>query len=842
MRAVNRFPSRQRGRVPMWLVGIAGAIVALAGVEFYALHKYGRVGAPPVPAATAPAPAAAPDASGREAAKSAVTAAIAPIAPNALVPPPAPEGWLDEPASESIVGTKLALNGWALSKDGIARVEVRVDDRVFEAKYGTAREDVAKVKPGFPDNPNGGFAFEGDFADLSPMRHDVTVVAIAKNGRETVLGRRSLIPPAAMTQWKDLLDERPALASRQFYYLMMTSGVTLGGANEIKSAYKAYESRTQRIGMSVPLLYMRTTKGKAGDWNFDPSFDLERQCRGRRIVEDNLDGILGYAIQHRLPVNIILNGGIWGDSSCETPDWDLTDHLEQDKLNCQWDQRNEVHPDDLVKDLTGSVSGPQLANSLTYHVYATKNREYKKRNLQAAARQIHAFYRAYPDLLVGVTLDADTYMNPFLGGGYRFDYNPGMLRQFREWLRGTGPYAGATSAGVPDLRSFRRPDPLTLADVNRLAGKQWKTWDEVEPPREFVGANSLKIPEGMTPFWKDKWYLEWDAFRKHVIHLHYIELADWVHATGIPGDRIFTAQAFTAPDPGLLPVSVNIRGWSPDYDSAGVSIEGSVPRVGHLGTIMYGLSAQDRHGMANGRGVYSNIARFDEGWAIVEFNATDLKMPKRRPDYEASYRTFRSMFNYDGRQIAMMAWNGSNGLFENDPDYLPYTAFRNTVSEMAMKDAMVARADLPRGARLWTFGAVQYATDDGWTTSRGTSTDGFGHIDIQPENGVVELVSPPDQVLRPNRLDLAEVRSWTGPAPRKIVVHARLEVGDEWRTIGTVSESNRVQLSWPREWQGKVATQFRLDLYYAGGITAARINRVLLYPAANAYKSGVRGG
>ena len=56
-------------------------------------------------------------------------------------------------------------------------------------------------------------------------------------------------------------------------------------------------------------------------------------------------------------------------------------------------------------------------------------------------------------------LDSDTYMNPFLGGAsYRFDYNPGMLRQFREWLRGSGPYAGRTDAGVPDLRSFRRHD------------------------------------------------------------------------------------------------------------------------------------------------------------------------------------------------------------------------------------------------------------------------------------------------------------------------------------------------------------------------------------------------
>ncbi|MBK6394211.1 MAG: hypothetical protein IPF73_05620 [Betaproteobacteria bacterium] len=84
------------------------------------------------------------------------------------------------------------------------------------------------------------------------MRHDVVVVAVAKNGRESVIARRSLIPPAAMTQWKALLDERPALASRTFYFLMMTSGVTLGGADEIREQYVDYVSRTQRVGMAFP--------------------------------------------------------------------------------------------------------------------------------------------------------------------------------------------------------------------------------------------------------------------------------------------------------------------------------------------------------------------------------------------------------------------------------------------------------------------------------------------------------------------------------------------------------------------------------------------------------------
>ena len=82
---------------------------------------------------------------------------------------------------------------------------------------------------------------------------------------------------------------------------------------------------------------------------------------------------------------------------------------------------------------------------------------------------------------------------------------------------------------------------------------------------------------GGKPFWDDPWFTEWDSFRRHVVALHYDELAGWVHAMGIPRDRIYSAQAFIAPDAGMRPVALHIRGPSPDYDSAGVSIEGSIP-------------------------------------------------------------------------------------------------------------------------------------------------------------------------------------------------------------------------------------------------------------------------
>ena len=120
--------------------------------------------------------------------------------------------------------------------------------------------------------------------------------------------------------------------------------------------------------------------------------------------------------------------------------------------NCQWTQDNEVLPDDYRQNLPGSTPSPELARSLTYNVYATKVRHYKRRNLQAAAAIIAAFARAHPTLFAGVVLDADTYMNPFVRDGRWYDYNPGMLKQFRHWLAGSGHTPAAADVACPICR------------------------------------------------------------------------------------------------------------------------------------------------------------------------------------------------------------------------------------------------------------------------------------------------------------------------------------------------------------------------------------------------------
>ena len=815
----NSDPSPAGRRHALIAAALAALAVAIALVTSTQWQR--REQATPPPAAPASSPAA--------------------VSSPAAAPPSTAIGSVDQPLDEAVKGTKLQLAGWALDPSGVSGVEIRLDGRSYPARYGLARDDVSKLKPGFPDSAAPGFEFEGDFGPLTPERHELEVVARNRAGGETVLGRRSLIPPEAMKLWSGLLDARPGLAKPPFRFLMMTSAVQAGGATDAEKAYRTYLSRTQQIGIAVPILFLRTTKGAAGDWVFDPDFDLSRMCEKYKVAEDNLDGVIRYSIAKKVPVHFILNGGIWADATCDTPQWDVNDHLEQDVNNCQWTQDNVVFPDDYTKNLVGSVDSPQLGRTLTYNVYASKVRHYKRRNLQAAARIIAAFAREHPELFVGVNLDSDTYMNPFFMYKEWFDYNPGMLKQFRHWLAGTGPYAGQPEPGVPDLRSYRRKDPLTLAEVNRIARKSWRSWDEVEPPRKFPGFRGVPVLPGEHIVWDDPWYQEWETFRKHIVGLHYDELSEWVHEAGIPKDKIFSAQGFLAPEPEQKPFAVYISSKGQNYDSSGVSIEGSIPRQGHLGAVIYGETAENNSKMEGPHSLFATIARMDPGWAVVETNATNLKHAMTLPTYAQSYHAFRDMFNFDARQISVMAWNGSDGRFVGQPGYQPWTAWRNTLAEGAMKDFLVTHADLPLGARLWTFGGPSYADDDGWRLERGKLRAPGGYLDLELESGAASLVSPPDQVIRTDSIDSLILGLHDEKALAGVQVFARADERAPWVAVTTtlaaaslekVAAGWRVPLDWRAAWRADaaIASQLKIDLKFRADAQRARIDRVALYP------------
>ncbi len=756
---------------------------------------------------------------------------------------PGPTGHLDVPVEDHVVGPSVRIVGWALDPSAIRRVEVRVAGRSYAAQLGVHRPDVALAMPGYPGNDRSGFVFDGDWPQLAGSRQPIEIVAVGESG-ETVLGRKVVDFPARPRHWSALLDERPGLSGAPLHFLLMASAISESMAHDVGERYRQYLSRTIRIGMSVPILYMRSTRGAAGDWTFDPAFDTSRRCGSRPVAEDSLDRVLRIAAAQRMPVQIILNGGIWSDASCESPEWDLTDHLEQDASNVQWTQDDRTFPDGYLKGQAGSTASPELARSLTYHVYAHRVRDYKRRNLQAAAASIAAFAREHPDLFVGIALDADTYMNPFLRqGGHSeiFDYNPGMLRQFREWLRGAGPYAGHAAPGVPDLRAYRRARPLTLSEVNRLARRQWTHWDQVDPPRRLAGYG-VPLAPGQRPIWDDPWWHEWDRFRKHVIDLHYDELSTWVREAGIAREKIFSAQGgFMEPDPGLRPLAIGVTDTGEPYDSAGVSVEGSMPRDGHLGAILYGPAARNQVRMRGPHSLLATFARMDPGWGVVEFNPTDLRKPTMQTDYATAYRALSEMFNFGARQISVMAWNGSNGLLSFDPGYVPYTAWQNTPGEDAMRDMLDARADLPRGAWLWTFGSARHASDDGWTLERGQGVAGNGHLLLTADRGSVVMDSPPDLVVRADRVDTLLLRLSEPGTLRSVRVLVRERPDRPWHTVAVETRpgsrlradgNHAVALKWPRAMpaRGHVAEQIRIVAELDSGSAATRLERIGLYP------------
>ena len=753
------------------------------------------------------------------------------VAVSTPAPPARTIGAVDAPLAEATIGSAIHVSGWALDPAGIRGVEIRLDGRAYPARYGIARPDVARLKPGYADSARAGFDFQGDFAPLSPMRHELAIVAIAGSGRETVLARKSLVPPAALAEWQPLYFARHLQASRPFYILPGVSGVTLGGPRGLETEYAAYLSPTLRVGMRVPVLYLRTTRGAAQDWTFDPDWDVERKCGARRIAEDSLSAVIAHAIAQHLPVAFTLNGGIWADASCDVPDWDVNDHLEQAKNNCQWNEHNEVMPDDVLKHLPGSQDAPELGRSLTFNVYAAANRHYKKRNLQAAARIIAAFARAHPELLAGVTLDPDTYLNPFFNQQQWYDYNPGTLKQFRHWLAGDGPYAGKPEPGVPDLSAYRRARPLSLAQVRKLAGKSFRSWNEVDPPRAF--------PREGAPFWEDAWTHEWEVFRRHLVQLHYDELSRWVREAGIPRDSIFSAQGFMAPHASAFPFAVRVASPSKNYDTGGMSIEGSIPKAGHLGAILYGPSAVNDIRMETPSSLFATFHRMDAGWAAVEFNTADLRDPKSLPTYAAGYRALRDLFNYGARLVSPMAWNGSNGIYAGEPGYVSFTAWRNTPLESAMRDFAVSHAWVPLGARLFTFGTARHVDGDGWTTEPGSNLAlGNGHIDVRPSDKRAVLHSPDKLAVKRGETDLLVLGLEPADALASVRVEASVPDGSwvalsrraEFALLTRTPAGVEVPLHWPSGLA--VADQLRLSLDFRDRGTPLRIRHVALYPAA----------
>ena len=92
----------------------------------------------------------------------------------------------DDAALEPVTG-RLTIEGWVLARSGVAGMEIFLgDQRLGEAHYGLARQDVGSAYPDWNNALRSGYAFHCPPRSLRNGPHTVRIVVRAKNGQEYV--------------------------------------------------------------------------------------------------------------------------------------------------------------------------------------------------------------------------------------------------------------------------------------------------------------------------------------------------------------------------------------------------------------------------------------------------------------------------------------------------------------------------------------------------------------------------------------------------------------------------------------------------------------------------------
>ncbi|HZJ94674.1 MAG TPA: hypothetical protein VFD11_03765 [Thiopseudomonas sp.] len=619
----------------------------------------------------------------------------------------------------------LELEGWLYSEVSAFSLSVEVNGGViatFQPDY--VRHDVCSVFPNMEQTRNTGFKLQipinGEHFSCRGAS-DVKLYYVSSDIKQLLA--------SSVVYHADSYPEFQTEASNVFYFTVASSNINLGGFGDFKEKLAPFAIGHCQLGFMVPVLYMRSTLGAEHDWQFDVDFDETRtQANGKLVLADSLRSILSYAAEQQIPCVIGLNGGIWGDAAGSCPEWDLTDHLEEEEINCQWNQRDEVMPDDYLKHLTGAESAPELSRALTLNHYNGTVRTYKKRNLQQAAQHIVEFAQQHPQLYLGSNLDPDCYHNPFFEGEQWYDFNPQTLQQFRHWLAATGVYEH-------ELKHCIQHTPWSLQGLNQYLGTTYTDWSQVEPPRHL---HCLPCSHGDA-----KALTLWEQFRRHLVHRHYTDLSSWLVAAGLPERMIFSSQGFTSPRGRIDPFALQLNSPLKNYDSGGMSLEGSKPEQGHVGAILYGESARNTIQTENQLPFFENVRQLDPDWAVVEFNPADLRdAAQALPSYGYAWECLREMFNHGARFVNLMAWNGSSGNDHGKPGFNAHMALRDTSLEQAVIDFMLLYADIARGEQCYTFGTQRYACLDGWSVSGGKLTPTEQGLQVDFIRKRIELYAP----------------------------------------------------------------------------------------------------
>lgn len=523
------------------------------------------------------------------------------------------------------------------------------------------------------------------------------------------------------------------------------------------------------VGVRGRLEYLRTTRGAQADFEFDSAFPENLRARHGGMTGESLNELLQTALKFKAPLLITLDGGVWADAKFSAPDLDIVDYLEQDPRTVQWNQWGRPEADDALRNLPGATESPQLARMMSLNRYNSQFLSYKKRNLQAAVRDIVRFTRAHPQTYIAVSLDPDLYINPWFYLSQWYDYNPDTLRQYREWLFHLGPYADGGEL------AFSRHEPkLTLAEANKWGKAKWSSVEQVDPPRGVID-------------YRDPWQQLWTQFKRHLVARHYDDLAAWVVAAGLAPDRIYSGQTFIQTDVAVG-ITDTATGWT---DQAGVSIAGAKPRLGHIGAILYGPASRNQGLTRNGTSLIDNIRLIDPRWAVGEFHPATIAFPEKLPTHEESYATLSTLLNGGAYFLSPMWGSFVGDRVVRPSNFKAYDAMEGTAYEFQLVWWLRATQGLSPGSFFYPFGNEIVTSADGWTAHSLTKLEKQkGSVRLSTTQDEIAIVSPFWATLsldKPSILEVSVLAATQASPPR-----AEMELDNGQRRRCALRQKNQV--------------------------------------------------
>lgn len=347
----------------------------------------------------------------------------------------------------------------------------------------------------------------------------------------------------------------------------------------------------------------------------DPEFNFK---------DTRIKSAVDAGVATKLPFLFFLSGTnpfYWAPAN---PDYGLHTLLIKDDNNLAWDQNNEPY-------LYPNATNP-LYKSVTYSQLNTEFYNYRKRNLQQAARKIIDLTATEPakSLFVGVSIDSEIHLDNWVMPGKIYDYNPKAVGEFRLWLCGD---CGEIQ-GLPDNQKLYmqggkyagKGKNMTLAQINSQFNKNFASWGHVDPARPAGGL----IPH------QDPWWQIWHEFRvlmvKHVVQ----DTTDWLIEAGIPKEKIYTHQV---PGAHAVGIDVEVKFASPLETAEVVGANSG-----------FSLYTKDTADESKARPLYERIRSKSPNWGVMEFNPWSK-------DYATNKKALDLLYEYGAKVVAPFQWD-----------------------------------------------------------------------------------------------------------------------------------------------------------------------------------------